>query len=118
MAEKAFINLTSLLKPRSALIINGMDYDMRIGLTRSTPWFRFPDLIEEVHNRPLRQRRKSLVHPVLRSTSLLDKRARLGEKVLDGLSDTDVIGSFSRLRGSAGVRPGTVGVHGRGQDGF
>ena len=50
MAEKAFINLTSLLKPRSALIINGMDYDMRIRLTKEYSLVPVPYLIEEVHN--------------------------------------------------------------------
>lgn len=49
-ARKAFFNLRSLLKVRSGLAINGMDYDMRIDLTKTSALAPVSYLIEEVHN--------------------------------------------------------------------
>ncbi len=48
-ARVAFANLTGLLKPRSAVFINGMDTDMRISLTKRHGLVPLDYLIEEIH---------------------------------------------------------------------
>ena len=49
-ARAAFRNLASLLKARSVLVVNGMDYDMRVDLTKEHSLEPVSYLIEEVHN--------------------------------------------------------------------
>ena len=48
-AREAFDNLTALLKPKSALFINGMDTDMRIQLTKKSGLEPLDYLVEEIH---------------------------------------------------------------------
>lgn len=50
LAEKAFGNLVSLLKPDATLCINGMDTDMRIKLSKKYKLQPLNYLIEEIHN--------------------------------------------------------------------
>ncbi len=49
-AHEAFGNLVGLLKPGSALFINGMDTDMRIKLTKRYDLQPLDYLVEEIHN--------------------------------------------------------------------
>jgi chemotaxis protein methyltransferase CheR len=49
-ARTAFIHLCSLLKPRAALFVDGMDIDLRQALSKKAGLLPLDDLIAEIHN--------------------------------------------------------------------